>query len=128
MAVVLVLGTLVGVVTISAPATAAPITAFSARFHTNDNGAITTIGNDLMTCPAAAANCLAARLAYFLWNSPPDATLRAAAARGDLSDPARLRVQTERMLADSRAKEKLQWLVREFPLNNLYREELAKLN
>jgi mono/diheme cytochrome c family protein len=46
---------------------------------------------------------LAARLAYFLWNSPPDQALRDAAARGDLRDPAKLRAQTERMLADPRS-------------------------
>ena len=46
---------------------------------------------------------LAARLAYFLWNSPPDQALRDAAARGDLRDPAKLRAQTERLLADARS-------------------------
>jgi Protein of unknown function (DUF1592)/Protein of unknown function (DUF1588)/Protein of unknown function (DUF1585)/Protein of unknown function (DUF1587)/Protein of unknown function (DUF1595)/Planctomycete cytochrome C len=46
---------------------------------------------------------LAARLAYFLWNSPPDQALRDAAARGDLRDPTKLRAQTERLLADPRS-------------------------
>ena len=32
---------------------------------------------------------LASRLSYFLWSSMPDAELRAAAARGDLADPAK---------------------------------------
>jgi hypothetical protein len=45
---------------------------------------------------------LATRLAYFLWNSPPDETLRDAAARGDLRDPVKLRAQTERLFADAR--------------------------
>lgn len=46
---------------------------------------------------------LAARLSYFLWNSTPDQALREAAARGDLRDPAKLRAQTERLLADPRS-------------------------
>ncbi|MGB8166014.1 MAG: DUF1592 domain-containing protein [Chthoniobacteraceae bacterium] len=47
---------------------------------------------------------LAARLSYFLWNSTPDAALREAAARGDLRDPAKLRAQTDRLLADPRSR------------------------
>ncbi len=46
---------------------------------------------------------LAARLAYFLWNSPPDEPLRAAAARGELRKPQVLRAQTDRLLADPRS-------------------------
>ena len=46
---------------------------------------------------------LAARLAYFLWNSPPDAQLRSLAAAGTLHDPKTLRAQTERLLADPRS-------------------------
>jgi mono/diheme cytochrome c family protein len=49
-------------------------------------------------------HALAARLSYFLWNSAPDQALRDAAARGDLRDPAKLRAQTERLLADSRSR------------------------
>ena len=48
-------------------------------------------------------HALAARLAYFLWNSPPDAELRALAAAGTLHDPKTLRAQTERLLADPRS-------------------------
>ena len=48
-------------------------------------------------------HALAARLAYFLWNSPPDAELRSLAAAGTLHDPRTLRAQTERLLADSRS-------------------------
>ena len=48
-------------------------------------------------------HALAARLAYFLWNSPPDAELRALAAGGTLHDPKVLRAQTERLLADARS-------------------------
>jgi hypothetical protein len=43
---------------------------------------------------------LAARLSYFLWNSPPDAALRAA----DLRDPELLRAQTERLLDDPKSR------------------------
>ncbi|MBL9206703.1 MAG: DUF1592 domain-containing protein [Opitutaceae bacterium] len=47
---------------------------------------------------------LAERLAYFLWNSPPDPLLRSLAADGSLLRPATLRDQTERMLDDPRAQ------------------------
>jgi hypothetical protein len=48
-------------------------------------------------------HALAARLAYFLWNSPPDAELRALAVAGKLHEPKTLRAQTERLLADPRS-------------------------
>jgi mono/diheme cytochrome c family protein len=48
-------------------------------------------------------HALAARLAYFLWNSPPDAQLRSLAAAGTLHEPKTLRAQTERLLADPRS-------------------------
>jgi mono/diheme cytochrome c family protein len=48
-------------------------------------------------------HALAARLAYFLWNSPPDAQLRKLAAAGTLHEPKILREQTERLLADPRS-------------------------
>jgi Protein of unknown function (DUF1592)/Protein of unknown function (DUF1588)/Protein of unknown function (DUF1585) len=47
---------------------------------------------------------LAARLAFFLWNSPPDATLRALADRGELRQPGVLRRETERMLSDPKSQ------------------------
>jgi hypothetical protein len=47
---------------------------------------------------------LATRLALFLWNSLPDEELRTRAARGELSRPAVLRAETERMLADPKAR------------------------
>jgi hypothetical protein len=47
---------------------------------------------------------LATRLALFLWNSPPDAELRGLAERGALQDPAVVRAQAERLLADPRAE------------------------
>lgn len=49
-------------------------------------------------------HAVATRLAYFLWNSPPDAELRALAAAGKLRDPEVLRAQTDRLLADPRSE------------------------
>jgi hypothetical protein len=46
---------------------------------------------------------MAARLSYFLWNAPPDATLSAAADSGQLGAMAGLHQQAERLLADPRA-------------------------
>ena len=46
---------------------------------------------------------IASRLAYFLWNSPPDAQLRALADAGKLRDPGVLRTQTDRLLSDARS-------------------------
>jgi hypothetical protein len=46
---------------------------------------------------------LATRLALFLWNSEPDASLRARATKAELSRPEVLRAETERMLADPKA-------------------------
>jgi hypothetical protein len=47
---------------------------------------------------------LATRLSYFLWSSPPDAALEAAASDGSLLEDAVLRLQTQRMLRDPRAR------------------------
>jgi hypothetical protein len=47
---------------------------------------------------------LATRLALFLWNSLPDEQLRARAAKGELTKPAVLRAETERMLADPKSR------------------------
>jgi len=47
---------------------------------------------------------LAERLAYFLWNSEPDATLRQLAKQGTLHNSGVLRAQMERMLGDPRAQ------------------------
>ncbi len=50
-------------------------------------------------------HALASRLSYFLWRSLPDATLRDLADKGRLlGDPAELRRQTERLLADPKAE------------------------
>lgn len=50
------------------------------------------------------AYALASRLSYFLWSSMPDDELLAAARQGRLEDPAELRSQALRMLADPRAR------------------------
>jgi hypothetical protein len=47
---------------------------------------------------------LAARLSYFLWNSPPDDTLRQLAYRGELHRPDVLHAETERMLNDPKVR------------------------
>ena len=49
-------------------------------------------------------HALATRLALFLWNSVPDAALRARADRGELRCSDVLRTETERLLADPRAQ------------------------
>ena len=48
-------------------------------------------------------HALATRLALFLWNSPPDAELRARADRGEIRRPEVLRAETERLLSDPRS-------------------------
>ena len=47
---------------------------------------------------------LATRLSLFLWNSTPDAALRAKAEKGELHQPAVLRAETERLLKDPRSE------------------------
>ena len=47
---------------------------------------------------------LATRLSYFLWGSPPDATLRKLAKNGELNKPEVLAAQTERLLDDPRSQ------------------------
>ncbi|MEQ2006696.1 MAG: DUF1592 domain-containing protein [Limisphaerales bacterium] len=49
-------------------------------------------------------HALAARLSYFLWNSMPDDTLLALAAKGTLSQPKMLREQVERLLKDKKSE------------------------
>jgi hypothetical protein len=49
-------------------------------------------------------HALAARLSYFLWSSAPDSELLALAAKGDLTKPAVLRAQTERLLKHPKAR------------------------
>jgi hypothetical protein len=55
-------------------------------------------------------HAVAARLARFLWSSVPDEPLLEAAAAGRLTEPAGLRAEAERMLADPKSKR----FVREF--------------
>jgi mono/diheme cytochrome c family protein len=47
---------------------------------------------------------LATRLSLFLWNSTPDAALRARAERGELRKPAVLKAETRRLLGDPRSR------------------------
>src|ERR1700690_1731752 len=59
---------------------------------------------------------LASRLAESLWNTTPDATLLAAAQAGQLSTPAEVLAQAQRMIADPRAAQALldmygQWVL-----------------
>lgn len=55
------------------------------------------------TAPALDGYALAERLSYFLWNSPPDAELRALAANGKIKHPYIKSQQVERLLADPRS-------------------------
>lgn len=64
---------------------------------------------------ALNAHELAERLAFFLWNGPPDDALRALADHGSFLQPAVLREQTERLLKHPKAQRFLrdflgQWL------------------
>jgi hypothetical protein len=67
---------------------------------------------------------LASRLSYLLWSSAPDAALYQLAGQDQLCDPAVLRAQVKRMLADPKAQEFVrsfagQWLsVRNFDNGN----------
>jgi mono/diheme cytochrome c family protein len=47
---------------------------------------------------------LASRLSFFLWSSIPDEPLLSLAEKGKLSDPAALRAQLKRMLADPKSR------------------------
>ena len=63
---------------------------------------------------------VASRLSYLIWGSAPDPTLLDAAAKGDLSDPDKLRAQVTRMLAQPRARENIQRYFQEwFTLDDL---------
>lgn len=63
-----------------------------------------------LPAPAEAATRTAARLAFALWDSAPDAPLARAAAEGRLGTRAGVHAEAARMLADPRARAK----VREF--------------
>lgn len=47
---------------------------------------------------------VASRLAYWLWNSPPDEQLLSAAVSGRLADPTEFRAEVDRLLSDPRSK------------------------
>lgn len=49
------------------------------------------------------AHGLASRLSYWLWNSPPDAALLAAAEAGSLADPKTLHAEIDRLLDDPKS-------------------------
>ncbi len=51
---------------------------------------------------------LASRLSFFLWSSIPDEELLTIAEKGQLHDPAVLRAQVKRMMADSRSEALIQ--------------------
>ncbi|MES1185426.1 MAG: DUF1592 domain-containing protein [Myxococcales bacterium] len=48
---------------------------------------------------------MATRLSYMFWGSQPDEGLRTAAANGELSNPAGIRAQAQRLLADPKARD-----------------------
>lgn len=68
---------------------------------------------------------LASRLSFFLWNTTPDDELLAAAADGELSDPATLEAHVDRLLADDRARDGLRSFFNE-RLTLYELDELAK--
>src|SRR5918998_1765669 len=61
LATAMVLALLVLPVVSTEVALAANTVPFTAKFSTNANGAIITVGNNLLTCPASAGNCSSAR-------------------------------------------------------------------
>ena len=74
-----------------------------------DASFLVRVERDPVDAPAGAAYRLgdleiASRLSFFLWSSLPDDELLAAAAAGQLGDPATLRRQVRRLLDDPRAK------------------------
>lgn len=72
---------------------------------------------------ALSAHELAARLSYFLWSTTPDAALSALADDGSLLQPAVLKAQVARMLADDKAKA----LVENFAGQWLYTRKLDEV-
>ncbi|MCA9716053.1 MAG: DUF1592 domain-containing protein [Myxococcales bacterium] len=57
---------------------------------------------------------LATRLSYLLWDTAPDAALRASAAAGELQEPAQLEAHARRLLADPRARPAVSRFFREW--------------
>jgi hypothetical protein len=68
---------------------------------------------------------MASRLSYFMWNSTPDDELLDAAERGELTDPAGLREQAERLSASPRARESVRTFFTE-ALDLVAMDELSK--
>jgi hypothetical protein len=67
---------------------------------------------------------LASRLSYFLWGTAPDDALLAAAERGELSNPAQLRVHVERLVASPKLRANVLGFFEEhFGLSSLQRLE-----
>lgn len=48
---------------------------------------------------------MATRLSYLFWGAPPDDALRTAASSGELSNPAGIRTNAQRLLADPKARD-----------------------
>lgn len=74
---------------------------------------------------AADPYAVAARMAYGMWDSLPDETLRKAAAGGELSDIEQVRQQLARMVRDHRARHKLRSFMLDW-LNVAQAAELSK--
>ncbi len=67
---------------------------------------------------------VASRLSFLLWQSGPDADLLAAAAKGDISQPAARLAQVDRMLKDPRSARALRSFVGDWM--GLFEKELSK--
>src|SRR5205085_9354887 len=61
------------------------------------------VSPDFLLLRGSGPYALASRLSYFLWSGPPDDELLALAENGQLTNPAVLRAQTQRLLQDKRA-------------------------
>lgn len=72
---------------------------------------------------------MASRLSYFFWGSMPDDQLLSAAANGQLSTPAQVKAQAERMLADARSRNMIRYFFDAYlpisSLNHLERDPEA---
>ncbi|MCK6573568.1 DUF1592 domain-containing protein [Myxococcota bacterium] len=68
---------------------------------------------------------MASRLSFFLWNTVPDETLRTAAAAGELTEPAGLAAQIDRMLTSPRLRDGVRNLFAEW-LELYALDELSK--
>ena len=77
---------------------------FVFRFEPAASGSAGAGGGTRAAAVPLSGPALASRLSFFLWGLPPDDSLRARAASGELADAATLVSETERMLADPRAE------------------------